>query len=176
MASPTTDPTSERIRLRKAIESDLPIFYEQQLDPEANFRAAFTRKDPADRDAFDAHWTRILKDDRITIQTILLEGQVAGSVACFVDEQFGKPEVTFWLGRDFWGRGIATQALRDFLDSIRERPIYGWAAKDNLVSIRVMEKCGFKVIGEDKGFANARAAEVAEVILELAPDRGRQDF
>ena len=74
------------IVLREVMMSDLPIFFEQQVDPEANWMAAFTRKDPADRDAFRAHWTKILEDEANTIQTILFNGSVAGSVSSYVDE------------------------------------------------------------------------------------------
>jgi RimJ/RimL family protein N-acetyltransferase len=83
-------------------------------------------------------------------------------------EEDGKPEVSYWIGKEYWGRGIATWALADFLVHInRKRPIYARAAKDNLASLRVLEKCGFKIIGEDKGFANARNGEVEEYLLEL---------
>ena len=74
------------IRLRDGEMDDLPIFFEYQCDPDANHMAAFTRKDPADRDAFMAHWTKILEDEANTIQTILFNGSVAGSVSSYVDE------------------------------------------------------------------------------------------
>jgi RimJ/RimL family protein N-acetyltransferase len=84
-------------------------------------------------------------------------------------EQSGRPEVSYWLGRDFWGRGLATRALSDFLARVNQkRPIYARVAKDNLRSLRVLEKCGFRITGEDKGFANARGEEVEEWILERA--------
>src|SRR5947209_9321145 len=74
------------IVLREVMMSDLPIFFVQQLDPKANWMAAFTRKDQADRDAFMAHWKKILEDEANTIQTILFNGSVAGSVSSYVDE------------------------------------------------------------------------------------------
>ncbi|MBV9712121.1 MAG: hypothetical protein JO011_14535, partial [Ktedonobacteraceae bacterium] len=73
------------IVLRDVVMSDLPIFFEQQLDPEANHMAAFTTKEPTDRDAFMAHWMRILRDETITTQTILFDGQVVGSISSYVD-------------------------------------------------------------------------------------------
>lgn len=159
---------SRRILLRDIIESDLPIFFQQQLDPTANYMAAFTVKDPADRDAFTAHWTKILSDDTITKKTILFEGQVVGHVASF--EQFGNLEVTYWIGKEYWGKGIATKALSAFLSCMKTRPLYARAAKDNSASIRVLEKCGFTITGEDKGFSNARGEEVEEFILKLEAD------
>jgi RimJ/RimL family protein N-acetyltransferase len=158
----------DEIVLRDVLDSDLPIFFEQMRDPDANWMAAFTAKDPEDRDAFMAHWARILSDASTINQTILYDGQIAGSVASYQEEP-GKPEVTYWLGKEFWGRGIATRALAAFLEErVTERPIYARAAKDNAASLRVLEKCGFAIIGEDKGYANARGMEVEEYLLRLA--------
>src|SRR2546426_2406307 len=161
------------VRLRPVEERDLPIFLEQQLDTDAIYMAALTHKDPAHRNAFDAHWTRIRADPRVTIRTILVEGRVVGHGATFVDEQFGRQEVTYWIGKEFWGQGIATRALSQFLTEVTKRPIYGRAAKDNVASIRVMEKCGFRVTGQDRGFANAPGKEIEEVILELKGPKER---
>lgn len=134
--------------------------------------AAFTRKDPSDRMAFDAHWDRIRADKTITIKTILFDGQVAGSVLSF--DLFGAPSVSYWIRREFWGKGIATEAFAKFLQLNTTRPIYARVAKDNIASIRVLEKCGFAMSGVDKGFANARGAEIEELIFELkAKDHGR---
>ena len=167
MTSNASDSTTNSIRLRDVLESDLPIFFEQQLDPDANYMAAFTARDPADRNAFMAHWARILSDESTTNQTILFNDQVAGSVACYTDEEFGHLEVTYWIGKAYWGKGIATRALSLFLDHVTVRPIFGRTAKDNIGSRRVMEKCGFTVCGEGKGFAFARRKEIAELILKL---------
>jgi RimJ/RimL family protein N-acetyltransferase len=127
--------------------------------------AAFTAEDPTDRDAFDAHWQRIRGDDAVVIKTILFDGDVAGSIAKF--DRDGDPEVTYWIGKEFWGKGIATKALSAFLDDIPARPLFGRVAKDNVASIRVLEKCGFTVSGHDRGFANARGAEIDEFIMKL---------
>ena len=64
------------VELRDVVEGDLPTFFEQQLDSAANQMAAFTAKDPTDRDAFNAHWTKILGDETVTVRTILFEGHV----------------------------------------------------------------------------------------------------
>ena len=151
--------------LRDVIEDDLPIFFEQQLNSDANYMAAFTAKNPADRDAFTAHWNKNLGDATTTNKTILFAGRVVGHIASF--ERFGKPEVSYWIGKEYWGKGLATRALSEFLRYVRERPIYGRVAKDNIASIRVLEKCGFEISGQDKGFSHARGREVEEYILEL---------
>ena len=142
-----------RVSLRDAAEGDLPVFFEHQSDADANRMAAFTAEDPSDRAAFTAHWNRILADENIVKKTVLLDGRVAGHVSSF--EQSGEREVTYWLGREYWGRGVATAALREFLRHDATRPLYARAAKDNLGSIRVLQKCGFEISGEDRGFANA---------------------
>ena len=128
--------------------------------------AAFTTRDPSDKNAFAAHWTRILADDTVTIKTILIDGRVAGHIAQF--ERFGEPEVTYWIGKEYWGKGVATEALSEFLRDVKMRPLYARAAKDNFASIRVLEKCGFTICDCETGFANARGEEIEEAILKLA--------
>ncbi|TLS48218.1 GNAT family N-acetyltransferase [Paenibacillus antri] len=156
----------ENVMLRDVIVDDLPIFFEQQKDMTANFMAAFTTKDPADKVAFKAHWEKILNNEAIIKKTVIFNEKVAGHVSSF--EQFGEREVSYWIGREYWGRGVATKALSQFLDCITIRPLYARAVKDNIASIRVLEKCGFEIKGEDKGYSNARAEEVEEYILKLS--------
>lgn len=151
--------------LRDVIDADLPIFFDHDRDPDAARMAAFTRKDPHDRAAFDAHWARIRKDPTIVIKTITVDGRVVGNVATFV--MFGDREVTYEIGKADWGKGYATRALTQFLALLTERPLHARAAKDNAGSLRVLAKCGFVVVGADKGFANARGCEVEEVVLRL---------
>lgn len=166
MSNPIFDPQKPDIQLREIEEADLDIFFAHQQDEGAVYMAAFTAKDPSDRAAFDAHWQRNMANKENTNRTILVNGEVAGHVASFV--MFGDLEVTYWIDRAYWGQGVATRALADFLEHVqKKRPIHGRAAKDNLGSIRVLEKCGFKKIGEDKGFANARGEEIFEIITIL---------
>jgi len=151
--------------LRDVVSADLPIFFEQQLDQEAIYMAAFTARDPTNQEAFMAHWHKILADEKNIIKAIIFNGQVAGSVSSYEDE--GKPEVTYWLGKKYWGKGIATWALKELLAHHNPaRPIYARVAKDNPGSQRVLEKCGFTIIGKAKGFANARGQEIEELLLE----------
>ncbi len=153
------------IELRDVVEADLPVFFEHQLDPQANYMAAFTAKDPADREGFMARWQRIMSDDSTTNKTILLDGEVIGSISSF--EQDGELEVTYWLDKAYWGKGLATQALAKLLEMTERRPLHARVAKDNIGSLRVLQKCGFVIVGEDKGFANARGTEVEEYLLTL---------
>jgi RimJ/RimL family protein N-acetyltransferase len=157
----------KRLRLREVIDHDQPIFFEQQTDPDANQMAAFTSRDPFDQQSFDIHWQKITIDISVIIRTIVFEEQVAGYILSYIDE--GNPEVGYWIGKEFWGKGIATEALAEFLSTVNKtRPIYARTAKDNQASKRVLEKCGFCVIKEMKGFANARGKEIEELLLILS--------
>lgn len=157
----------ESIRLRAVEMDDLPIFFEQQLDPEANYMAAFTSKDPTNRDAFMAHWTRNMDNTSNFHQTILYNGRVVGHVLSYPHEGVGKPEVSYWLDKACWGQGIATRALAAFLLIMQERPVYARVATGNPASLRVLEKCGFTRIGTNRDFANARGEVIEEFILKL---------
>jgi RimJ/RimL family protein N-acetyltransferase len=153
--------------LRDVQTEDLPLFFEYQLDPDANHMAAFTAEDPTDRQAFMAKWARSLGNETITIRAILFEGQVVGSVLKY-EESAGHPEVSYWLGKPYWGQGIATAALRAFLLQVMARPLYARVAQDNRGSLRVLEKCGFTIVGEGRGFANARGQGIEEWLLQLS--------
>ena len=178
LVQPTEEPATERarfredarvVRLRDVQENDFPIFFEQQADPVANRMAAFTADDPTDRQAFMVLWHRIVRDDAVTKRTIVVDDRVAGNIVSF--DQYGKPSVGYWIGREFWGRGIATRALGEFLSIVTTRPLYARAAKDNAASLRVLQKCGFTIYGEDEGYASARGEDVEEFILELNANR-----
>lgn len=141
------------------------VFFEHQLDPEANHMAAFGAADPTDRAAFLVRWARILADDAVVTKTIVFDGRVVGHIRRFT--QFGEPEVTYWIDREYWGMGLATAALTEFLDLDPTRPLYARAAVDNLGSLRVLDKCGFVAVGEDVGYAEGRGEDVEEFILRL---------
>jgi RimJ/RimL family protein N-acetyltransferase len=149
------------ILLRDITESDLPIIFEQQRDPEATAMAAFPSRD---REAFDAHWAKIMADETVILKTIEVDGQAAGHLVSWGTGN-GKREVGYWLGKEFWGKGIATKALAEFLKVVETRPLFAHAAKHNVASRRVLEKCGFAVIGEDKYVVGSE--EVEEFVLEL---------
>ena len=68
-------------------------------------------------------------------------GESRGEYGCW--EQDGRLLVGYWVGREFWGRGLATAALAELVTEIPERPLHAWVASSNVGSIRVLEKCGF---------------------------------
>jgi RimJ/RimL family protein N-acetyltransferase len=124
--------------LREVVEGDLPILYEHECDPEAAAMAAFPSRD---RDAFMAHWAKTLANDAALTMTIVADGEVAGNIGCW--EADGQRFVGYWIGREFWGRGLATQALAELVGMVEARPLYAHVVKSNVASIRVLEKNGF---------------------------------
>lgn len=152
----------EDVVLRDVVAADVPIFFEHQRDPEAVQMAAFPSRD---RQAFEAHWQRILGDDAVTIRTVVVEGAVAGNVVCFPRK--GLREVGYWIGREFWGQGIATRALAELLREVTARPLHAVVACTNLGSIRVLEKCGFVVSGYRTELDVTLGEEIEEALLQL---------
>ena len=153
------------VSLRAIEDRDLDALFEQMRDPEAVRMAAFTHQDPDDRASFDAQMARIRADPGTTNRVIIRDGQVAGMVASFQLE--GETEVTYWVDRSLWGQGVATEALRLLLDEVKVRPVHARAASDNLGSLRGLEKAGFRIIGTNRDFAQARNAEIEETIFRL---------
>ena len=152
-----------KVLLRELTDDDRPVLFEFQRDPDANHMAAFTSKDPTDEGAHRTWWDKVMASDEIVKRAILCDGELVGSVMSFV--MAGDREVTYWIAKEHWGKGIATQALDQLLQIVETRPVYARAARDNQGSLRVLDKCGFVVLGQERVFANARGQEIAESIL-----------
>jgi len=127
------------VSLRPVRETDLPIFFVYQRDPESLFMSGVT---PRENDAFLRHWRSLLDNPRVLLRTVLAGDALAGNVMSFDYE--GRREVGYWLGREFWGKGIASTALAAFLTVEPTRPLYGAVATHNAASFRVLQKCGFR--------------------------------
>ncbi len=153
------------LTLRPTTQNDLETLFKFQLDKKANYLAAFTSEDPTDKKAYTEKWIRLLTDERITTKTVIEDGTIVGSITKY--EMNGNAEITYWIGKEFWGKGIASSALREFLKLETTRPIYGRVAFDNIGSQKVLTNCGFTKIGTEKGFANARMKEIEEFVFEL---------
>jgi RimJ/RimL family protein N-acetyltransferase len=151
--------------LRELRDEDLAVLFGQWADPVAAHMAAFTAPDHMDRDAFERRWSRLRADETVINRVIVVGGEVAGTIGSWGDA--GEREVTYWIGRSYWGKGIATCALNAFLTVDLSRPLHARIAHDNLASRRVLEKCGFRAIATDHGFAEARSREIEEVVLRL---------
>lgn len=152
---------SNEVRLRSIEPNDLPVFYEQQLDDDATRMAGVA---PRDRAAFDAHWAaNILGNPKAVNQTILVDGQVAGNIGSWPQEDVRI--VGYWIGKEHWGKGVATRAVAAFLRLLTERPLYAHVAKHNFASIRVLEKCGF--CREHEETVEVAVNDIVELVLVL---------
>jgi RimJ/RimL family protein N-acetyltransferase len=153
------------IALRPVEDADLDALFDQSRDPEAVWMAAFTGEDPDDRHAFDAHMARVRSLPGATLRAITCDGQLVGSISSFISGD--QTEVTYWISRPVWGRGIAGQALELLLKLVPARPLHARAASDNIASLRVLQKAGFTIIGTENSYAPGRNRDIEETILRL---------
>ena len=147
---------SSGVALRDVTDHDLETFFEHQLDSDATRMAAFPARD---REAHMAHWHKIMRDPTVATRTVLFDGRVSGNIVSW--EENGERQVGYWIGKSFWGKGVATAALSQFLEVVTTRPLYTHVARHNVGSIRVLEKCGFTVDTDHPG------DDVDEVVLIL---------
>lgn len=131
-----------KILLRPVLETDLRILFEQQLEREAVAMSAYPSKDSGE---FMRHWEGILKNKAIVARTIIYKEKIAGHLLCWKEGKY-EQRVGYWIGKQFWGRGIATSALQEFLAQIKVRPLYAEVANHNLASQRVLAKNGFELL------------------------------
>ena len=127
--------------LRDVVESDLDVLYEQQREPEATRMALVPARE---RPAFDEHWKKVLARQDAISKAIVYEGKVAGDALSW--EQDGRRLIGYWLGREYWGKGLATRALAELVSVIADRPLHAWVATSNVGSVRVLEKNGFVLV------------------------------
>ncbi|HEY3962283.1 MAG TPA: GNAT family N-acetyltransferase [Gaiellaceae bacterium] len=153
------------VSLRPLEERDLDTIFEHMTDPESIRMAAFTAESQTDRNAFLTKMSRLLADPTTSNRVIEVDGAIVGTIASFrIDDEL---EVTYWVDRAHWGKGVASAALQLLLAETAERPVFGRAASDNVGSLRVLEKAGFRRIGVDRAFAGGRGEEIEEAILRL---------
>jgi RimJ/RimL family protein N-acetyltransferase len=152
--------TRLHVTLRTVEDRDLDVFFEHQADPQAVEMAAFPARD---KDQFAAHWAKVRADEALVVRTILADGMVAGNIGCW--QQDGQHLLGYWVGREFWGRGVATQALARLVDEVSIRPLYAHVAVHNVGSIRVLGKCGFRRDRVQEAEAPASDDGIEEFIL-----------
>lgn len=146
------------VRLRSVEDRDLEVFFHHQADPQAVGMAAFPARG---KDQFAAHWAKVRGDDTLVVRTIVADGQVAGNIGSWPEN--GQQLLGYWVGREFWGRGVATRALALLVDEVSIRPLYAHVVMHNVGSIRVLEKCGFR-------------RDRVEEAKAPAPDDGIEEF
>ena len=153
------------MHIRPTTIADLETLFTFQLDEDARQIAAFIPENWADKEAYIAKWTRLISEGKVYIYTIIVDEEIVGSIGSWQLED--EWQITYWINKAYWGRGIATAALREFLKVFTTRPLYGRAAFDNMGSIAVMEKCGFLHTGNDMYHSHARGKEIEELIFKL---------
>ena len=151
--------------LRQTVIEDLEFLFKFQLDKDAINLAAFTPEDPTNKSKYLGKYKKLIDDPTVNMQTITIDNIIVGSISKF--EREGKSEITYWIDKAFWNKGIATKALKRFLTIEKTRPIFARVAFDNLASQKVLERSNFIKTGTDKGFANARQKEIEEFIYKL---------
>ena len=155
------------VELRDLDDDDLDAVFEMMRTPEAVERAAFTTADPDDREAFDAWLARERSSPGVHLYVVTEDGGFAGTAAVFTVD--GEREVTFWIARNAWGRGVASEALRLLVSREPERPLFARTAATNAASLAVLTKAGFTEVSRTLAFAPALGREVEELTLTLAP-------
>ena len=154
---------AELVTLRPVVEEDLPVIYERQLDPDSVRMSGVNPRDP---DEFAAYWKETMADDSILARSIVADGELAGLGLCF---RVGDLDtVGYWIGKEHWGRGIASAALVLMVDEVETRPLHATCYRSNIGSVRVLEKCGFELLGYEWAEARGRysAGELARYRLD----------
>lgn len=154
-------------------DSDLDQLFEWERDPPAVAMAAFTRADPADRAAFDAHYQRVRNDPDVMMRAIDDEGGLAGMIASFTME--GEREITYWIDPSRWGRGLASAALDAFVQVEVTRPLSARVAEHNIGSAKVLTRAGFVQVDTETSDADGVGRDVVEHIYRLAEVAGGDD-
>jgi RimJ/RimL family protein N-acetyltransferase len=155
------------IELRDLDDDDLDAVFEMMRDPEGVAMAAFTADDPDDRAAYDA-WIARQRDDRdVLLQVVTENGGFAGTAAVFTVD--GDREVSFWIARHAWNRGVATAALRLLVSREPVRPLFARTAAHNVASVAVFRHSGFTEVSRNVAFAPGLGREVEEIVFALLP-------
>lgn len=133
-----------KITLRSVVQSDLPTLFQQQLDPEAVAISAYSSKDKGE---FMRHWEGVLRNKAIVARTIIYKEKIAGHILCWKEGKY-EQRIGYWVGKQFWGRGIANAAISALLLEVKIRPLFAEVANHNIASKRVLEKNGFELLDE----------------------------
>jgi len=153
------------IELKKTTQEDLETLFIFQTNSDGVWMAAFTAEDPNNKKDYMEKWSKIVENPNIKMETIRVNNTIVGSVIHF--DVMDETNISYWIDQKYWGKGYATNGLKQFISLTRKRPLYARVAFDNYGSQKVLEKCGFKSIGKEKGYANARKVEIEEFVYRL---------
>lgn len=155
------------IELRDIADDDLDAVFEMMRDPEGIARAAFTAKDPDDRSSFDAWMARNRANPSARVQVVTEDGGFAGTAGTFSVD--GDREITYWIARHAWGRGVATAVIELLIALEPERPLYARAAALNTASVAALRRAGFAEISRNDAYAPGVGRNVEEIVFALLP-------
>lgn len=98
------------------------------------------------------------------VRVVELDGRLIGAVG-YVPNADGSVEIGYWIGRPWWGQGFATEAAEALVHyCFEEARIWRLTCchfVDNAASARIIRKLGFRLVGPDKAWCEARGADVA---------------
>ena len=148
----------DKISLRKFRRTDLDAIMKKFVDKDV-IRAIGLDKDLKDiTRKFESEWLdKTIKNYRLKKPSvynlaILLDGEHIGTIGCHkINYEDKNLEIGYWIGKDYWGQGYATKALKQYLKEIKKKfdpvRVVAYHFTFNPASGRVLEKCGFKKEG-----------------------------
>jgi RimJ/RimL family protein N-acetyltransferase len=154
------------VTLRPLVDEDADFVFDMLRDPVAvHMVGATSTADPDDRTWFDGWFAEFRFSPDVRSFAVLEAEELAGVVAVYNIP--AAPEVTFWIDRGFWGRGIGSRSLALLLEEVPDRPLLAGTLVDNLGSLAVLRHNGFREIGRERILARGRGLEVESVRLRL---------
>lgn len=156
------------IDLRDFDDDDHDAVFAMMRDREALELVAFTADHPDDPDEFDAWLHRRRAHPDVTLFTVTEDGGYAGTAALFRTE--ADREVTIWLARHAWGRGIGTATLEILVSREPERPLYARAAAHNAAAVAILRRVGFAEVSRAVSFAPGLGRDAEQVVFALVPN------
>ena len=106
-------------------------------------------------------------DGPLVYPVLLKDGTNVGYVQLVpIEEGY---EVGYHIGKEYTKKGYATEALKAFLHEIMQKKgldkVYGICVSENIASIKVMEKCGFKKEYEGIGEYQGESRQIVKEIM-----------
>ncbi|AQR73867.1 GNAT family N-acetyltransferase [Sphingomonas sp. LM7] len=143
---------STRLRLRPSVAADVEALHPAYTDTEmmrwwshpAHSSIEQTRADLASRGPGWRRWMITLKD----------EDRAVGFVAAGEKRQGNVSEIGYLLRREYWGSGIAAEAVACVIDQVfaeGQRRVFADTDPDNAASRRLLERLGFQLEGVLRG-------------------------
>ncbi len=144
-----------KIALRAREPADDELHFAWQAHPAQVATTVPARSRPD----FDAWIARITADPTVTLRTITADGAVVGTINTFVVE--GERYIGYRVANERWGKGIATEAIRQMVELDAARPIYATVLASNVASVKALQRNGFVSAREQM------SGDGPEVVLRL---------